>query len=212
MSTITTERRIQGLELRDVETTESLSMMRATAVPYGRDADIGWFLEQFEPGSLAKSIKEAAADLPLLLFHDNRSFPIGAADSWKDDATELEGTWRLDGSEEAQRAAELAKPKADGGKGMLGFMSIGFTPIRSRWEYVEDRDWNPDLGPDHKDRVFRQEARLLEVSLVSTPAYKDAAVKLVRSAPPPRRQHDRGRREVQEWRAELERMRSGLLT
>lgn len=206
MTAIQTERRVQGLQLRDVETTESLSMMRATAVPYGKPADIGWFLETFQAGSLAKSIKEAAADLPLLLFHENRSFPIGAADEWKDDANELEGTWRLDDSPEAQRAAELAKPVEDGGKGMLSGMSIGFQPIRSAWEYVDD--WNPDLGPEHKDRVLRQEARLLEVSLVSTPAFKEAAVKLVRSGDSPRRR-DQGRRELEEWRRELEALKAG---
>lgn len=194
MTAIATEKRIHGIQLRDVDTTESLSMIRATAVPYGKDADIGWFVEQFQAGALAKSIKEAAAALPLLMFHDNRTWPIGAATEWADGSSELEGTWKLDGSDEAQRAGQLARD------GMLNFMSIGFQPIRSQWVYVDD--WNPDLGPEHKDRVTRLEARLLEVSMVPTPAYKDAAVKWVRSGDSPR-QRDQGRRELAEWRREI---------
>ncbi len=195
MTAIATEKRIHGLELRDVETTDSLSMLRATAVPYGKDADIGWFVEQFQAGALAKSIKEAAAALPLLMFHDNRTWPIGAAAEWDDGSSELVGTWKLDGSVEAQRAGQLVKD------GMLNFMSIGFQPIRSQWVYVDD--WNPDLGPEHKDRVTRLEARLLETSMTSTPAYKDAAVKWVRSSDSPRRR-DQGRRELTEWRRQID--------
>lgn len=195
MTAIATEKRIHGLELRDVETTESLSMIRATAVPYGKDADIGWFVEQFQAGALAKSIKEAAAALPLLMFHDNRTWPIGAATEWEDGSSELVGTWKLDGSDEAQRAGQLAND------GILNFMSIGFQPIRSQWVYVDD--WNPDLGPEHKDRVTRLEARLLEVSMVPTPAYKDAAVKWVRNGDSPRRR-DQGRRELSEWRRQID--------
>lgn len=199
-ATLAPEKRIQRIELRDVETTDSLSMLRATAVPYGTDANVGWYLEQHAPGSFAKSLKEAAADLPLLAFHNNRTWPIGAADEWDDGQTELVGTWRLDGSEEAQRAGQLARD------GMLNFMSIGFMPIRSEWELVED--WNPDLGPEHMDRVTRLESRLLETSMVSTPAFKDAAVKWVRSADSPRRR-DQGRREVEEWRRTIDALKSG---
>lgn len=200
MTATLTEKRIAGIQLRDVDTTDSLSMIRATAVPYGTDADVGWYIEQHMAGSFAKSLKEAAADLPLLMFHDNRTWPIGAADEWSDGSAELVGTWRLDGSVEAQRAGQLARD------GMLNFMSIGFMPIRSEWELVDD--WNPDLGPEHKDRVRRLESRLLETSIVSTPAFKDAAVKWVRSADSPRRR-DQGRREVEEWRREIDALKGG---
>lgn len=194
-ATLATEKRIHGIELRDVDTTASLSMLRATAVPYGVDADVGWYVEQHDPGSFAKSIKEAAAALPLLMFHDNRTWPIGAADEWDDGSAALVGTWRLDGSEEAQRAGQLAKD------GILNFMSIGFMPIRSEWEFVEE--WNPDKGPAFKDHVKRLESRLLETSMVPTPAFKDAAVKWVRSSDSPR-QRDYGRREVAAWRRDID--------
>lgn len=163
-----------GIQLREVETTDSLTMMRGLAVPYDEWANIGWFLESFARGSLSKSIKEAARDLPLNLFHDNRSFPIGAADSWDDTDKGLVGTWRLDGSEAAQRAAKQADD------GMLTGLSIEFMPIRSTWEDAEV--WDPAAGPEFMDKVTRLEARLGAVGLVQTPAYVSAGVQLVRSA------------------------------
>lgn len=200
MTAMLTEKRIHGIELRDVETTDSLSMIRATAVPYGVDADIGWFVEQFAPGSLKKSIQEAAAALPLLMFHDSRSWPVGAATKWDHGDDALVGTWRLDGSDEAQRAGQLARD------GLLNFMSIGFQPIRNERRSPEDSGlkWNPDLGLKHKDHITRVEARLLETSMVSTPAYKDAAVQWVRAAPPAERMQAAGQVEVAAWRREID--------
>lgn len=163
-----------GVQLRDVETTDSLSMMTGRAVPYGEWANIGWFLESFAPGSLGKSIKEAARALPLNLFHENRMFPIGAASKWTEQADGLVGEWRLDSSELAQEAARLAE------SGMLTGLSIEFMPIRSEWEEAEI--WDPSAGPEFMDKVTRTEARLGAVGLVQTPAYVSAGVELVRSA------------------------------
>jgi HK97 family phage prohead protease len=188
------ERRITGIELRDVETTDSLSMLRGRAVPYGEDADIGFYVESFARGSLGKSARESAARLPLHVFHDNRAMPIGSADKWEERDDGLYGVWRLTPEPEAQRAARHAQ------NGDLPFMSVSFQPIRSAWEFRDD--YNPDLGI--KDRVVRTEARLLETSLVSTPAYANATVEWVRSAEKIRP----GRRTmVDEWRAELQRLR-----
>lgn len=177
--TVPERRLLGGLELRDVETTETRSMMRGRAVPYGEWANIGFFLESFKPGSLAKSIKEAARDLPLNLFHENRWWPIGAADEWIDGDRELEGVWRLDDSDIAQNAARLAD------QGMLTGLSIEFQPIRSEWDFAEV--WDPSIGPEGMDRVTRLEARLGAVGLVQTPAYVSAGVTVVRSADARRR-------------------------
>jgi len=209
-----TERRTAPLQLLEVETTENLKYLSAIAVPYNDPADIGMFMEDFAPGSLAKSIKEAARSLPLHVFHDDmpmyapmavESWPIGIAHEWDDDNNRLRGVWALDDSVKAQRAAQLAKPD-DQGRSLMGYMSIRFQPIRSAWTYAED--WNPDLGPAYKDRVTRQEARLVSVSLVSTPAYKSAAVEWVRSAEP-QRQRESASRELDEWAAYLEQVKAG---
>ena len=86
--------------------------------------------------------------------------------------------------------------------GDLAYLSIGFSPIRSAWEYVED--FNPDLGPDHMDRVTRLESRLLEVSLTPTPAFSTAEITMVRTAERPR---PRTESKVDAWRRELEKLR-----
>ena len=46
-------------------------------------------------------------------------------------------------------------------------------------------DYNPMLGEDHMDRITRVEARLVETSIVPTPAYADAQVTLGPRLPPP---------------------------
>lgn len=163
-----------GVEIREVETTESYSMLKGLAVPYDEFTNIGWFLEAFARGSLGKSIQEAGRDLPLNIFHENRMWPIGAADEWNERTNGLEGVWRLDESEMAQNAARLAD------KGMLTGLSIEFVPIRSEWEEADV--WDPSAGPDFMDRVTRVEARLLATGLVQSPAYVSAGVELVRSA------------------------------
>ena len=145
------------------------------AVPYNTFASIGWFAEQHAPKSFAKSIREAARKLPLLLWHNNASFPVGVSEEWDDNDNGLDCTWRMDSSEEAERAADLAD------KGMLTGLSIGFAPIRSEWEYVPDEDWDPNRGIDGMDKVTRLESRLLEVSLTPTPAFAGAKVSQVRS-------------------------------
>ena len=113
-------------------------------------------------------------NLPLLLFHDHLSFPIGHAEQWSHDAGGLGGVWKLNGSPEAERAADAAAA------GDLVGLSVGFMPVESSWEYVDD--WQPDLGADHKDKVTRKESRLIEVSMTPTPVYADAAVTAVRTA------------------------------
>ena len=79
------------------------------------------------------------------------------------------------------------------------------TSARSTWTYVED--FNPDLGAANKDHVERVEARLLEVSMVATPAYNAAAIEWVRSAEPMRARQER-RRAADAWREELDKIRS----
>lgn len=182
------------LQLRDVQADGRFLLGRA--VPYNTWANIGWFAESFVQGSFARSIKEAANGLPLLLWHNNQTFPIGVSDKWTDGKDGLDGVWKLDTSEEAERAADLADKK------MLTGMSVGFVPIRSQWEMIEDAQWDPDLGVDHMDKVTRLEARLLEVSLTPTPAYAGAQVQMVRSREAKHRRDHQGR-ELEAWKTWL---------
>lgn len=177
MTTITLKapevRTFSALQLREVEASASGRWLEGRAVPYGEWADVGWYQEQHEAGSFAVSIKQAAEKLPLLLWHDSRTFPVGVSHEWRDNAAGLDVVWRMDDSTEATRALDLAD------KGMLTGLSIGFAPIRSEWDMVDD--WDPDKGPEFMDRVTRLESRLLEVSMTPTPAFAGAQVSLVRS-------------------------------
>lgn len=190
------------LQLRDVEPTgkKPYRHIEGRAVPYDELTDVGWYLEEHRKGSLDQTVQLAAKGLPLNLFHNNRSWPIGISEKWDSRDDGLHGVWRLNDLAEAQQAAELAN------SGELGWLSIGFNPIRSEWTYVED--WSPELGPDHMDRVTRIESRLLEVSLVSTPAFASAEVTMVRTS---ERARPRGESKLQGWQRELDRIRAGSI-
>src|SRR5262245_27298281 len=105
--------------------------LRGRAVPYAVWTNRGWFMESVRHGTFDKSLDEAAGSgLPLHLFHDSDTFPIGVSTDWDRRKDALYGVWRLDGGEVAQRAAQLAKD------GLLGYMSVGHSPIRSEWEFI----------------------------------------------------------------------------
>jgi len=178
MRSVNIERRIfePAVRLVDVETSTNLKWLSGRAVPYDEWTSVRWYLEAMAPGVFDKSLAEAARGLPLLLWHDGQRFPIGLSQSWDSIESEgLYGRWRLDDAPEAQRAAQLAKD------GLLGWLSVGFVPLRNSWEIADDDAWNPD-DADTLDRCTRVEARLVETSLVSTPAYAAAEVLTVRTA------------------------------
>lgn len=182
-----------GLQLRDVEVGGSgpYKFLEGRAVPYNTPANLGWFTELMEAGVFAKSIREAANGLPLLLFHDAGSIDahIGKADRWRDESDGLHGVWRLAQEDNAQRAAAMV---ADG---RLGYLSVGFQPIRSTTQFDDDDNVT----------IIRHEARLLEVSLVSTPAYAAATATKVRTAETSLHEDIAGRR-IKGWRQYLDRI------
>ena len=141
-----------------------LSRLSGRVVPYSQPADIGWFTEEFRRGAFRESLK-VTPNVPLLMYHDERSDPIGVATGWDDRTDGLHGRFRLDSSSRAQEAARLVAG------GYLAFMSIRFVPMDTTWDFLDD-----------KDHAIRTRARLLEVSLVSTPAYPMATVTEVRHA------------------------------
>jgi HK97 family phage prohead protease len=158
-----------SFELREVETDGR--NLEGMAVPFDVWADLGWFREQHAPTSLKRST-DRQPQLPLLLFHDNRRFSVGHAVKWTHDASGLVGVWRLNSSRDAKDAADQIRD------GDLNGLSIGFQPLKSEWDFA--KDWNPDLGSEHKDSVRRIESRLVEVSLTATPAFAEAQVTALR--------------------------------
>jgi len=178
VTTMDIERRVFAPLLRmvDLETSSNLQWLTGRAVPYNTWTSVRWYQEAMAPGVFDKSLDEAARGLPLLLFHDGQRFPIGVSDKWKSVKSDgLHGVWRLDDDPDAQRAAKLARD------GLLTGLSVGFVPLRNSWEITDDEEWNPD-DVSTLDKCTRLEARLVETSLVSTPAYAAAEVLTVRTA------------------------------
>lgn len=185
------------LELRDAQAVgRPYKYLEGRAVPYDTWADVGWFCEQHRQGSFKRSTTGRGKNLPLLLFHDNQSFPIGHAEKWEHADDGLHGVWRLDeSSTRAQEAARAAE------RGDLVGLSIGFQDVvKPVWDYSEMVD-DPDDG---KARVTRIESRLVEVSMTPTPAFPDAEVTMVRTRA---RLEDRPEREVDRWRRRLDDLR-----
>lgn len=190
------------LQLSDVETTLDYKMMRGLACPYGDVATRWFFRERLRGGLFEKNLKESGPTRPLLLFHDDQTWPIGSSLEWDSvDDDGLWGTWRLDDAAEAQRAARMAK------EGHLKGLSIGYMPILSSWEHSGAEEWDPnDIST--LDIVERVEARLGEVSLVPVPLWERAGVTMVatseRTARPCRASGARTELERwQRWRASI---------
>ena len=196
-----TERVLFGFEVRDVDPAgrRPYSVIEGRAVPYDTWANVGPYLESFKPGAFKKSTGESARGLPLMLFHGRDDlWPIGVSTRWEDRPDGLWGRWKLNESAEAQRAAALAE------SGELAYLSIGFTPMGEP-SVTPARDYNPELGDNYLDRIYRTEARLVETSIVPTPAYAEAQVSLVRAYKRPLGPDHQAR--LTAWRAEYERLR-----
>lgn len=175
--------RVRGVEL-EATAAEDLSYIIGRAAPYNLDDIVAWggpwggYRERLLPGVFSKSIKESAFDLPLLLHHDRRSLPVGKAEEWTENESGLFGQWAIDRDDpDAVKAARKARD------GYLSGLSVGYIPMtaRDKWTWASEDDWDPD-DPLTWDLVERAEARLVETSLVTTPAWAEAHVMEVRSA------------------------------
>lgn len=171
------QREDRWYELRDIDVDAAFKRMRILAVPYGTWTNLGGMHERIDAHAPDKSIKEAARGLPLLLFHDNASFPIGRSARWTlDDPAALIGDWAIDSDDRSQEAARKARD------GFLNGASIGFLPIRSGRVWNDEDGWDDSVSREESYlQVTRHEIRLLEVSLTPTPAFAGAEVQLVRS-------------------------------
>ncbi|HEY9416896.1 MAG TPA: HK97 family phage prohead protease [Pseudonocardia sp.] len=146
------------------------------AVPWNTPTLIGPdIFEEWAPGAFRESLAVESA-LPLHIFHGDMPgspdtpWPIGVAAEWSDRPDGLHSRWSIDETPEAQDAAGRV------GRKMLNFMSIRF---------------NPDPGGnvvtvrrDGATLIRRTKARLVSVSLVTTPAFATARVGGVRSVDP----------------------------
>lgn len=180
-------------QVTDVDASDNLRTIIGRAVPFDTWALRGWFQLSFARTCFDKSIKESAKALPLLLFHDYESFPVGRATKWESRADGLWGEWALDDAPEAQRAARLAR------EGVLTGLSIGWQPLLQEWQVTDLEEWNAD-DADTLDRCTVKEARLIECSLTPTPNFADAYVTQVAHRDRPVRS---SLAEWKRWRASL---------
>lgn len=174
MTTQFEERRVYHLDaqVRDVdEDGAARRLMVGVAAPYNEQTPIrGEYVEVLTPGVFKKSIREAAKGLPLHMFHDHSTFPVGKSVGWEERDQGLVGTWEFlpaGVDEMADKAYRMAL------EGFITGLSVGFQPIRSK----------VDPGTDTRPPVvYRQEARMFETSMVTAPAYAGAQIMLVRTA------------------------------
>jgi len=130
-------------------------------------------------GAFAGSLVQRS-NVPLLLWHDNRSFAIGHAVAWDDRYDGLWGEFVLAMTPVAQVAGQHA---ADDD---LSGISVGFTPIRSTWKYAAD--WNADLGPDYMDHVVAMRPGYMRFRLRRRPPIpRHGSTRLSRTASLPNR-------------------------
>lgn len=143
-------------------------------VPYNRFAPIGGsFEEAIAPRCFAKSIQEAAGNLPLMALHDHQSWPVGRSVEWDDRPEDLWARWTMADTPAATELHGLVEA------GVVRGLSVCFLPMR------DQETWEVRQAPD-LSRVTRRQARLVEVSVVPIPTWAEAVITVTRSsvAPP----------------------------
>ena len=122
------------------------------------------FDEVFRRGAFERTITERGPrSVKAFAQHQRGNLPIGRAETLREDAAGLYAELRVSKTREGDEVLELVRD------GALDALSIGFAPVRDR---------RADNGT-----VERLEVKLLEISAVSHPAYDDARIVGVRSAP-----------------------------
>lgn len=136
------------------------------AVPFGVPAEVddgyGRFTEEFERGAFARSIEQRGSKVKLFASHELRRFPIGRAARLEERPEGLWGEFVVSRTRDGDEALELVRD------GAVDSFSVGFSPVKEK---------------RRGSTVVRTEVALREVSLVAFPAYPDALVAGVRSAP-----------------------------
>ena len=143
-------------------------------VPYDEPTIVGAYVEQWQRGAFTRSLTRQPK-IPLLPFHDARQIPVGQSIGWQDEPEGLYGIFKVLMTGPAQVMADYAA------QGVVSGLSIGFVGEQAEWRYAAT--YAPERGTQYMDHVVRTQARLVEVSLVSTPAFVDAQVTQVDAVP-----------------------------
>jgi len=145
------------------------------AVPYDVELDVSdwWddYSEVFRLGAFKKTIRDRKHPVPLLVSHEHRGLPIGAASELTEQDDGLHATFRV--AETPKGDEVLALVRADAISGL----SIGFEPVSHTVTAGDKR-----TPPSRRDLHERTEVILREVSVCNFPAYAQAGIDEVRAA------------------------------
>lgn len=129
-----------------------------------------------KPGAFTKTLKERAARIPVLLYHDSTK-PIGRLAELKQDKTGLAFNAAIsEGTTDGRDAMTLLRDGVP-----LG-MSFGFQTIKSRAGTKDDPIDFSQVKAKAEDVQIIEEVKLWEVSLVTFPANEQAVIHNVRAA------------------------------
>jgi uncharacterized protein len=139
------------------------------AVPWDSPTEIRGegrpYSEVWRRGSFSKSVAERANKVKTFAKHARGRLPIGRALLLRDDPVGLYSELRISATEAGDEVLELVRD------GTLDGLSIGFSPIKDRWN-------------TRRDVVERLEAALHEISVVDYPAFAGATITGVRGEQP----------------------------
>jgi HK97 family phage prohead protease len=162
-----TEVREGRLELRSTDVDGASMEVEGVVTTFDDWVDVGEFAEQMSPGVFDATLSRHADDIKLLVAHNSRAIPVAKPVDWVKHPDRLVGVWEFGSHDEAVKVHRAVQ------EGMLTGLSVGFNPGSKD----ADNEWSDDGA-----QVRRVNARLLEVSLVATPANSGAKVTQVRSA------------------------------
>jgi HK97 family phage prohead protease len=145
----------------DLEVRADGRTLVGTLVPYDTLTRIGSYHESFRRGVFADVVPER---VPLLATHAHDELPIGRAVELTDTDTGLQAALRVSETRAGDDVLALVRDGAATG------LSVGFVPIDDVWDA-------------RRTKVERARATLVEVSVVAFPAYADARITAVRTAP-----------------------------
>jgi hypothetical protein len=161
----------RALTYADLEIRGDGRSVYGVIVPFDRETVVngreGKFREVFRSGAFRQSINVGVSRVKLFVNHNHLrgKEPIGVATSLAEEPKQLVGEFRIANTTDGEEALQKIRD------GVFDAFSIGFADV-------------PGKSIRSKDLIERTEVKLREVSVVSYPAYEDAAIAGIRAAFP----------------------------
>jgi len=163
-----TKREFLTFEVRELKTTDAEGEVRVAGYASVFDKpseNLGGFVERIKPGAFTETLKDKRSD-PRMLWDHNSQYVLGRRSAGtltlEEDDKGLAFEAVLPDTTYARDLAELMR------RGDVKEMSFGFNVLRDEWSDLDK--------PIVKRDVL--EVRLIEISIVSFPAYPQTSVKL----------------------------------